>query len=59
MKILDVFSGKKTYAVALLLTVQAVVGFLLGEVTWLELWNQLPELLLGPGLAFLRKGMAS
>ncbi len=51
-------AGKRTYLLGFILFAQAVVAWLVGDTTLIELGNQLPELIGGLGLMTLRAGMA-
>ena len=51
--------GYRTYIIGFLLFAQAVVAWLVGDATFMELWARLPEILAGLGLITLRAGVAN
>jgi hypothetical protein len=51
--------GKKTYILGGIMFVQALVSFLVGEISMVEFFAEVPELVGGLGLISLRAGISS
>ena len=51
--------GKKTYILGAIMFVQALVSFLVGEISMVEFFAEVPELVGGLGLISLRAGNSS
>ena len=49
--------GKKTYILGGLIFLQALVSLLVGDISMVEFFNQLPEMLAGLGFMALRAGV--
>lgn len=49
--------GKKTYILGGLIFLQALVSWLVGDISMVEFFNQLPEMLGGLGFMALRAGV--
>ena len=51
--------GHRTYLLGSMIALQAIVGWAVGELTFVELVDKLPEILGGLGLITLRAGVES
>ena len=51
--------GKRTYILGAIMFVQALVSFLVGEISMVEFFAEVPELVGGLGLISLRAGISS
>jgi len=49
--------GQRTYILGMLIIVQALVGWAVGDVTTAEFFSKVPEMLAGAGLMTLRAGV--
>ena len=47
------FRGHRTQILGMMVAFQAVVSFLIGDITLLELWDQVPQIGIGLGLVSL------
>lgn len=47
------FRGKRTYILGFIVAIQAVAAFLVGDITLLEFWDQVPQIAAGLGLVTL------
>ena len=47
------FRGKRTFILGFVVAVQAVASFLVGDITLMEFWDQLPQIAAGLGLVTL------
>jgi len=64
MNIMDILSGgflkgQRTYILGFLVAAQAVASFFVGDITLVEFFNQVPEILGGLGLMALRASTPS
>lgn len=53
------FRGHRTYILGAIIAVQAIAGWAVGDLTFVDLVEELPEILGGLGLITLRAGVES